>query len=195
MESLRLPLLPTCSISSSNFDRRMFLGSAYTQNPPDPLYLRRIQYDKIKIPKRRVTSMQAVQEDDELRQVKDMAAARKRWEALVREGKVKTLTPREAGYAIQLSGKTLIDVRPATERRKAWVKGSTWIPIFDVDTKFDIGSLSRRATNFMMGGWWSGVPTLSYNKYFMHLPFVLFLVSNLFLVYTDRVIGISFVSL
>lgn len=115
----------------------------------------------------KVVRMQVVEEEYELRQVKDMAAARKRWEALVREGKVKPLTPREAGYAIQLSGKTLLDVRPTLERNKAWVKGSSWIPIFDVDDKFDIGTLSRKATNFMMGGWWSGVPTLSFNSQFL----------------------------
>ncbi|GJR50924.1 rhodanese-like domain-containing protein 11, chloroplastic [Tanacetum coccineum] len=91
-----------------------------------------------------VVKAQASEEDYELKQVKDMAAARKRWEALVREGKVKLLTPKEAGYAIQLSGKTLLDVRPSTEHEKAWVRGSTWIPIFDTDTEFDIGTLSRK---------------------------------------------------
>ncbi|XP_022843609.1 rhodanese-like domain-containing protein 11, chloroplastic isoform X3 [Olea europaea var. sylvestris] len=111
--------------------------------------------------------MQAVKEEYELKQMKDMTAARKRWEALVRDGKVKVLTPREAGYAIQLSSKTLLDVRPTTERQKAWVKGSTWIPIFDVDNSFDAGTLSRKVTEFMMGGWWSGVPTLSYDKQFL----------------------------
>ncbi|XP_052182701.1 rhodanese-like domain-containing protein 11, chloroplastic [Diospyros lotus] len=111
--------------------------------------------------------MQAVEEDYELRQMKDMAAARKRWEALVREEKVKVLTPREAGYAIQLSNKTLLDVRPSKEHGRAWVKGSTWIPIFEVDNKFDVGNLSRQFTNFIMGGWWSGVPTLSYDAQFL----------------------------
>lgn len=111
--------------------------------------------------------MQAVDEDYELKQMKDMAAARKRWEALVREQKVKSLTPREAGYAIQLSGKTLLDVRPSTEHEKAWVKGSTWIPIFEVDNKFDVGAFSRKISTFMMGGWWSGVPALSYDPEFL----------------------------
>ncbi|OMO50916.1 hypothetical protein COLO4_37865 [Corchorus olitorius] len=55
-----------------------------------------------------------------------MAAAKKRWDAMIREGKVKILAPREAGYAIQLSNKPLLDVRPSIEREKAWVKGSTW---------------------------------------------------------------------
>ncbi|KAL5748216.1 hypothetical protein ACOSQ2_025513 [Xanthoceras sorbifolium] len=111
--------------------------------------------------------MQAGEEDFELKQMRDMAAAKKRWEALIRDQKVKVLTPREAGYAIQLSSKSLLDVRPSSERKKAWVKGSTWIPIFDVDDKFDAGTLSRKVTNFVMGGWWSGMPSLSYNKEFL----------------------------
>ncbi|KAF4370633.1 hypothetical protein G4B88_013389 [Cannabis sativa] len=111
--------------------------------------------------------MQAENEDYELKQVKDMAAARKRWEALVRDEKVKLLTPKEAGYAIQLSNKTLLDVRPSTERQRAWVKGSTWIPIFEVDNTADPGTVSRKVTSFVMGGWWSGVPTLSYDTQFL----------------------------
>lgn len=103
----------------------------------------------------------------------------------IREQKVKVLTPREAGYAIQLSNKTLLDVRPSTEHEKvcvllnwlrahcylplphigyfhpdnippmlymqAWVRGSTWIPIFDVENTGDIGTLSKKITNFVMG--------------------------------------------
>ncbi|XVE56692.1 hypothetical protein DITRI_Ditri04bG0031000 [Diplodiscus trichospermus] len=111
--------------------------------------------------------MQAGEEYYELKQMRDMAAAKKRWDAMIREGKIKVLTPREAGYAVQLSNKPLLDVRPASEREKAWVKGSTWIPIFDVDNRFDVGTLSRKVTNFVMGGWWSGVPTLSYDRRFL----------------------------
>ncbi|KAF3639763.1 Rhodanese-like domain-containing protein 11, chloroplastic [Capsicum annuum] len=77
------------------------------------------------------------------------------YQSQIRDGKVKVLTPREAGYAIQLSNKMLLDVRPPMERKKAWVKGSTWIPIFDVDTSLEVG------------GWWSGIPALSYNKQFL----------------------------
>lgn len=111
--------------------------------------------------------MQAVQEESELKQMKNMAAAKKRWDAMIKDGKVKVLTPREAGYAIQLSNKMLLDVRPSMERKKAWVKGSTWIPVFDVDISLELGTLSRKAANFLMGGWWSGVPALSYNKQFL----------------------------
>lgn len=163
-------LLPFCppKILTSNFDRKCttkYSGTLQTFKFGGPCSGQLIPVRKTvnwKVPR-----MQVVEEEYELRQMKDMAAARKRWEALVREGKVKPLTPREAGYAIQLSGKTLLDVRPASERNKAWVKGSTWIPIFDVDDSFDVGTLSKKATNFVMGGWWSGVPTLSYNSQFL----------------------------
>lgn len=105
--------------------------------------------------------------DDLTNQMKEMNAARKRWESLIREEKVKALTPREAGYAIQLTKKTLLDVRPSVEHKKAWVKGSSWIPIFDAENSFDAGTVSKKITNFMMGGWWSGVPTLSYDNQFI----------------------------
>ena len=34
---------------------------------------------------------------------------------------------------------------------KAWVKGSTWIPVFDVESTFNVGTLPKKVTNFMMG--------------------------------------------
>ncbi|CAJ1974988.1 unnamed protein product [Sphenostylis stenocarpa] len=114
-----------------------------------------------------VVRVQVESEDYELKQMRDMAAARKRWEALIRDGKVKVLSPREAGYAVQLSGKPLLDVRPSNEYKKAWVRASTWIPIFDVDNKLDFGTVPRKVTNFVMGGWWSGMPTLSYDSQFL----------------------------
>ncbi|XP_061362164.1 rhodanese-like domain-containing protein 11, chloroplastic [Gastrolobium bilobum] len=114
-----------------------------------------------------VVRVRAESEDYELKQMRDMAAARKRWEALVRDGKVKVLTPREAGYAVQLSNKPLLDVRPSNEHNKAWVRASTWIPIFDVDYKLDVGTIPTKITNFVMGGWWSGMPTLSYDSQFL----------------------------
>uniref|UniRef100_A0A0D9VHT8 Rhodanese domain-containing protein n=1 Tax=Leersia perrieri TaxID=77586 RepID=A0A0D9VHT8_9ORYZ len=106
-------------------------------------------------------------EDEEVKLAKEMAAARRRWETLIREQKIKTLTPREAGYTFKLTDKVLLDVRPSNERQKAWVKGSTWIPVFDVDTSFDFGGLGKKVTNFVMGGWWSGSSTMSANKNFV----------------------------
>ncbi|RRT46633.1 hypothetical protein B296_00054320 [Ensete ventricosum] len=66
-------------------------------------------------------------EEEETRQAKEMAAARRRWETLV-------LTPREAGYAIQLSNKTLLDVRPSTEHEKVcvllnWLRARCYLPL------------------------------------------------------------------
>ncbi|KAM7479832.1 hypothetical protein LguiA_028045 [Lonicera macranthoides] len=162
------PPLNTISVSRSNSINRQPHASHYSFNFSAPSSLKFRPFHPIhhRYPKR-VIRMQAVDEDYEVKQVRDMAAARKRWESLVREEKVKVLTPKEAGYAIQLSNKPLLDVRPSTEREKAWVKGSTWIPIFDVDTRFDAGTLSKKVSTFMMGGWWSGAPTLSYDNQFL----------------------------
>ncbi|XP_060669997.1 rhodanese-like domain-containing protein 11, chloroplastic isoform X2 [Ziziphus jujuba] len=177
MEALGLPCLNTISLSCCSnsvsqkqklnhfFSKGTFCRNTYglsSSSSPKlmPTYgTRRFQWRTIR--------MQADDEDYELKQTKDMTAARKRWEALVREEKVKVLTPREAGYAIQLSNKTLLDVRPSTEHEKAWVKGSTWIPIFEVDNRLDPGTVSRKITSFVMGGWWSGVPTLTYDSRFL----------------------------
>ncbi|GLJ11416.1 hypothetical protein SUGI_0166760 [Cryptomeria japonica] len=104
---------------------------------------------------------------DLAKQMKEMATARRRWESQVREGKVKVLTPKEAGYTIQLSDKVLLDVRPSIERRKACVKDSIWIPIFDVDKKLDLETLLKKISNFTMGGWWSGIALMAYNDKFI----------------------------
>ncbi|XP_010695998.1 rhodanese-like domain-containing protein 11, chloroplastic isoform X2 [Beta vulgaris subsp. vulgaris] len=132
METFGLLPLSTPKISPSKFHgkcRTNYSTTGRTFRICDPCYGQQTPIRKTvnwKVPR-----MQVVEEEYELRQMKDMAAARKRWEAL------------------------------------AWVKGSTWTPIFDVDDKLDAGTLSRKATNFMMGGWWSGVPTLSYNSQFI----------------------------
>ncbi|XP_017974075.1 PREDICTED: rhodanese-like domain-containing protein 11, chloroplastic [Theobroma cacao] len=163
MASLTLPSLNASTISRLNEQKATSLNSSSS---------------RISTFRRRPTStnqrfqcgvirMQAGEEDFELKQMRDMAAAKKRWDAMIREGKVKVLTPREAGYAIQLSNKPLLDVRPSSEREKAWVKGSIWVPIFDIDNKFEVGTLSRKVTNFVMGGWWSGTPTVSYDRQFL----------------------------
>ncbi|KAI7979955.1 hypothetical protein LOK49_Contig215G00008 [Camellia lanceoleosa] len=172
MEALGLgnPPLNSLCFSHTDYQRqhcRKLLSSTHCLNFSDPSSLKFRPFYGTRSKCLSSIRMQAVEEDYELKQMKDMAAARKRWEALVREEKVKVLTPREAGYAMQLSHKILLDVRPSTEHEKAWVKGSTWIPIFEVDNKIDAGTLSRKVTNFMMGGWWSGVPTLSYDDQFL----------------------------
>ncbi|GMP33915.1 hypothetical protein CsSME_00007021 [Camellia sinensis var. sinensis] len=156
METLRLgnPPLNSLCFSHTDYQRqhcRKLLSSTHCLNFSEPSSLKFRPFYGTRSKCLSSVRMQAVEEDYELKQMKDMAAARKRWEALVREEKVKVLTPREAGYAMQLSHKTVLDVRPSTEHEKAWVKGSTWIPIFEVDNKIDAGTLSRKVTNFMMG--------------------------------------------
>ncbi|OWM65453.1 hypothetical protein CDL15_Pgr009043 [Punica granatum] len=166
MEALGLPALSGLRIASSSSYRH---GSGRTHSLASvaPPSLKLGRSNGVHRKKWGVIRMVAETDDYDLKQMKDMAAARKRWDSLIREGKIKVLTPREAGYAIQLSDKTLLDVRPAVERNKAWVKGSTWIPIFDVDGNLDAGTLYRKVTNFVMGGWWSGAPTVAYNKQFL----------------------------
>ncbi|KAE8684022.1 Rhodanese-like domain-containing protein 11 [Hibiscus syriacus] len=163
MASLALPSLNSLPISRLHSQKAPSLISSLpsisTSRHPCTVAPHRFQCAVIR--------MQAGEEDFELKQMRDMAASKKRWDAIIRERKVMILTPKEAGYAIQLSNNPLLDVHPSSEREKAWVKGSTWVPIFEVDNKFDVGTVSRKVSNFVMGtswGWWSGVPTVSYNR-------------------------------
>ncbi|KDP31008.1 hypothetical protein JCGZ_11384 [Jatropha curcas] len=170
MDSMGLPSLNALPVSHSKFQRERctkLWGKLHYLNSSMPLSLKLSPTFRIHRFHGRVIQMQTGDEDYDLKQMRDMAAAKRRWDAMIREGKVNVLTPREAGYAIQLSSKILLDVRPSVEQKKAWVKGSTWIPIFEVDDRSDIGTLSKKFTNFMMGGWWSGVPTLTYDNQFL----------------------------
>jgi hypothetical protein len=47
----------------------------------------------------------------------------------VKEGKVKSLSAKEAGYAIQLPNYTFLDVRPSSERSKVMHPDSPTPPI------------------------------------------------------------------
>ncbi|CAI8597586.1 unnamed protein product [Vicia faba] len=165
MKALSLSL-PTITATNSNLNYGSF-SAASSYASLSSLQHRPSSSTTLFSMKKSVVRVQAENEDFELKQVRDMAAAKKRWEALLREEKIKVLTPKEAGYAVQLSNKPLLDVRPSNEHNKAWVKGSTWIPIFDVDNGLDIGTIPRKVTNFAMGGWWSGMPTLSFDNSFL----------------------------
>ncbi|KAF9667945.1 hypothetical protein SADUNF_Sadunf15G0075800 [Salix dunnii] len=171
MDSLELPSLNAYKISHFNLQKeqstKLLSTVHHFSSSKQPPSLRLSPAYRAQRARRCMIQMQAGNEDFELKQMRDMAAAKKRWDALIREGKVKILTPREAGYAIQLSNKPLLDVRPSVERKKAWVKASTWIPIFEADDNFDAGTVARRVSNFVMGGWWSGMPSLSYDKQFL----------------------------
>ncbi|XP_048136288.1 rhodanese-like domain-containing protein 11, chloroplastic isoform X2 [Rhodamnia argentea] len=137
MEALGLPSLRPLTISQSTTSRRVQTAKSSwtkTHSPQGFMELPSLGLSstfEIRLKKRSVIRMIADMDDYDLKQMKDMAAARKRWDSL------------------------------------AWVKGSTWIPIFDDNSGFDPGTLSRKMTSFVMGGWWSGAPTLSYNKQFL----------------------------
>eukprot|EP00246_Nothoceros_aenigmaticus_P007936 TRINITY_DN2226_c0_g2_i1.p1 TRINITY_DN2226_c0_g2~~TRINITY_DN2226_c0_g2_i1.p1 ORF type:complete len:230 (+),score=42.39 TRINITY_DN2226_c0_g2_i1:272-961(+) len=108
-----------------------------------------------------------IRASDLAEQFKEMKAAEKRWERQVQEGRVKSMSPKEAGYAVQLSNYTVLDVRPSYERSKATVKNSVWVPMYDVDRALDPGSLLKKFTSYTMGGWWTGDPVTKYNERFM----------------------------
>ncbi|KAM7273860.1 hypothetical protein ACFE04_028524 [Oxalis oulophora] len=136
MESLAVPSLTS---SSFNLSRKT---QQYTKPTNKTCYITNysstsLSYATPSFKSNVMIKMQAVEEDFDLKQSRDMAAAKKRWDSMLRDGKVKILTPTEAGYAMQLSNKPMLDVRPSIERKKSWVKGSTWVPIFEVDDKFD----------------------------------------------------------
>ncbi|XP_011625115.2 rhodanese-like domain-containing protein 11, chloroplastic [Amborella trichopoda] len=167
MEALRIPSLDTTNFcispSAVGKTRKLRAGYLLPKLSSGPFHGSLLRPHRSHCP----PCLIRMEADDPAKQMKEMADARKRWDKLIREGKVKALTPREAGYAIQLSNKSLLDVRPSIEHKKAWVKGSTWIPIFDVDNNLEFGTLSKKITNFVMGGWWSGVPVFSYDKQFI----------------------------
>ncbi|KAJ6339697.1 hypothetical protein OIU77_007607 [Salix suchowensis] len=139
MDSLELPSLNAHKISHCNLQKeqstRLLSTVHHFSSSMQPPSLKLSPAYRAPRARRCVIQMQAGNEDFELKQMRDMAAAKKRWDALIREGKVKILTPREAGYAIQLSNKPLLD---------AWVKASTWIPIFEADDNFDAGTVARK---------------------------------------------------
>lgn len=100
-------------------------------------------------------------------EMKEFAAAEKRWQQQVREGKVKSMTPKEAGYAYQLADYVLLDVRPSFEREKAWVKDSEWVPAFEPDQSVAPLSLLSKLNTFLFGGWWNGNVVTRRNERFM----------------------------
>jgi hypothetical protein len=92
----------SCSSSSSTFAAPGFCNIARRKTPAI----------------RHSSSRKILCAQDLAEQIKEMKAAEKRWESQVKEGKVKSLTAKEAGYAIQLSNYSFLDVRPSTEHSK-----------------------------------------------------------------------------
>lgn len=111
--------------------------------------------------------LQVVASADLKEEMVEFANAERRWKTQILEGKVKSLSSKEAGYTYQLADYVLLDVRPSYQRNKAWVKGSLWIPAFDVDSSASPGIMSQKMTTFLMGGWWSGASVNKRNERFM----------------------------
>lgn len=96
----------------------------------------------------------------------EYAAAEKRWQEQLAEGKVRNVT---ASNAVELmnEGWTLLDVRPREEIQKVGVKGAVEVPIFVPEEQNDIGSLIKKSSAFGMGGWWLGGTHMKPNDSFM----------------------------
>ena len=99
-------------------------------------------------------------------QAKAMAEAQDRWQAQLREGKVRSVTSKEAGELLK-DGWTMLDVRPKTEVEKGDVEGSTKVPLFEVDDSTEPGALVKQMSAFGMGGWWLGTQHMVPNEKFV----------------------------
>lgn len=62
-----------------------------------------------------------------------MRQAEARWENQIRTGKVKNVTPVEAGELLKGGEWVLLDVRPPEEIAKAAIEGAVEVPLFVVD--------------------------------------------------------------
>jgi rhodanese-related sulfurtransferase len=99
--------------------------------------------------------------------MKKMQAAQGRWEAQLRNGAWKTVSAQEASEYVKSGDFYFLDVRPSTEHDKASVKGSIWIPMYDVNKHADPATIYKKIQNVTMGGWWSGQALMKYNERFM----------------------------
>lgn len=109
----------------------------------------------------------AASQPDMKTQIKEMAAAERRWEQQVADGRVKSLSSKEAGYAVQLNDHMVLDVRPSYEREKSRVKDSIWVPAFDEDKSWAPPALLNKLSSFLLGGWWAGNAPTKRNERFM----------------------------
>lgn len=90
----------------------------------------------------------------------------RRWNSQVREGRVRNVTPKDAGELLK-DGWVLLDVRPPEEVAKVKVEGAVHVPVFVEDKEASIGTLIKKATAFGMGGWWLGGTHMVPNPQFM----------------------------
>lgn len=94
------------------------------------------------------------------------AAAEKRWQEQVAEGKVRNVSAAQAADLVK-DGWVLLDVRPPEEIAKAGVKGAVEVPLFVVEESNDITSLLKKSSAFGMGGWWLGGTHMKANDSFL----------------------------
>ncbi|GMH36075.1 hypothetical protein BSKO_03943 [Bryopsis sp. KO-2023] len=96
----------------------------------------------------------------------DMAAAEKRWESQIKEGKVRNVTCKGAGDLLK-EGWVVLDVRPSNEIKKGSIEGATEVPLFIPDKGLDPSSLLKQMSAFGMGGWWLGGMHMEPNPNFL----------------------------
>lgn len=64
-------------------------------------------------------------------------------------------------------GWTLLDVRPASEHKKAAVDGAVSVPVYVDEDDVNVSSLIKQATALGMGGWWLGGGHMKPNPRFL----------------------------
>jgi len=100
-------------------------------------------------------------------QTKQMMDAEKRWQANVREGRVRSVSAEEAVALVQSGEWALLDVRPPEEVEKGKMADSLDVPLFVIDDDISPGGLLKQMSAFGMGGWWLGGSHMKPNEQFM----------------------------
>lgn len=102
-------------------------------------------------------------------QEKAAAANESRWQAQVREGRVKSVSAKTAGELVTNEGWVLVDVRPPSEVEKAAVESAVRAPLYVPEAFDSLQNLMKHAAWFGMGGWWLGGVHMKPNPEFMNV--------------------------
>ncbi|GAV75489.1 Rhodanese domain-containing protein [Cephalotus follicularis] len=86
---------------------------------------------------------------------------------LIQSGKVRPISPKDAATAIHSEGYTLLDIRPAWEREKAFVAGSMHVPLFLKDMDNSLVTLLKKWVHFGYIGIWTGQSFTVFNPDFL----------------------------
>eukprot|EP00898_Chlorokybus_atmophyticus_P006665 jgi/Chlat1/69/Chrsp1S00208 len=88
----------------------------------------------------------------------------RRWEGLVRDGVIRSITSSEAAKAVKNGTSTLLDVRPEHEYEKAHIEGSVHVPVYNTN---DSAPLTDKLYMTVSGGtWWMGMRPVAPNRSF-----------------------------